>query len=329
MQARAPSVTCCLHRRPAPAPGFTLLELLISMAIGLFILAGLIAVLTANYNSARANDQTSELVTNGGNALNALKQDIRQAGFRGRTWGEPELSDGWVAPERGCAGAEPGASAGAFVANLRQGVWGANNHNPFSGNCIAPEQYVPGTDVLVIRYVAPLATPAPTGQAIYLRSSYGRGELFRGDAAPIEVPDGAGAADFAVRIHVYHVRPYTRSPTESPRVPALVRASLQSDGSMRSELVASGIEQFQVRFGHLGADANIQYVDTLEGDSSTPTPTAWDDVHALRVWLLARASAAEAGYVNRTSYVMGDRAEAPANDGYHRQLFSSVVQLRN
>ena len=48
MQARAPSVTCCLHRRPAPAPGFTLLELLISMAIGLFILAGLIAVLTAN-----------------------------------------------------------------------------------------------------------------------------------------------------------------------------------------------------------------------------------------------------------------------------------------
>lgn len=329
MSVRVPSANHPLRRRPGPAAGFTLLEMLISMAIGLFILAGLIAVLTANYNSARANDQTSELVANGGHALNALKQDIRQAGFRGRTWGEPELADGWVAPVRGCAGTEPGASVGAFVANLRQGVWGANNRNPFSGNCMAPEQYVPGTDVLVIRYVTPMAASAPHADAIYLRSSYGRGELFRGEAPASDAPDGSAAADFVLRVHVYHVRPYTRSPAENPRVPALVRSALQSDGSMRSELVASGIEQFQVRYGQLGADASTQYVDALEGDSSTSTPTDWDDVHAVRVWLLARASTAEAGYSNRASYVMGDQTVPPSNDGYHRQLFSSVVQLRN
>lgn len=317
----------CRHR--GSAPGFTLLEMLIAMAIGLFILAGLIAVLTANYNSARSNDQMAELVTNGGTALNALKQDIRQAGFRGRTWGEPEVSDGWVAPARGCAGTEPGASASAFVTNLRQGVWGANNRNPFADNCIAPQQYVPGTDVLVIRYVTALATPALRADAIYLRSSFGRGEIFRADAPPGDAPNETAAADFALRIHVYHVRPYTRSPDESPRVPALVRSTLQGDGSMRSELVAAGIEQFQVRYGHLGDDTTIQYVDTLEGASSTAVPTPWDDVHALRIWLLARASTPEAGYSNRASYAMGDQAVPPANDGYHRQLFSSVVQLRN
>ncbi len=342
-------------RPSASAPGFTLVELLVSMAIGLFILAGLIGVLRANYSSSRANDQSSELVSNGASALNILKRDIRQAGFRGRTWGETRVSDGWVAPAGGCAGAEPGASAGGFVTNLRQGVWGANNSNPFSANCIAPEQYVPGTDVLVIRYLSSLATPVPVADTIYMRSSYGRGELFRGVAAPIDFPQGTAAADFAVRIHVYHVRPYTRSPDESPPSPALVRSSLQSDGSMRTELVSAGIEQFQVQYGRLGADSNTQYVDSMAGDSSTSTMTQWDDVQAMRIWLLARGSTAEAGYSNRAheetpgrsqvsshplggpgearvggpQYVMGDRAVLAPNDGYHRQLFSSVVQLRN
>ncbi len=320
------------RRRGRPrlgAPGFTLVELLMSMVIGLFILAGLIGVLRANYSSSRANDQTSELIANGGNALNALKQDIRQAGYRGRTWGEPEISDGWVAPSSGCAGAEPGASAGAFVTNIRQGVWGSNNGNPFSANCIAPNQYVPGTDILVIRYVTALATPGPVADTIYLRSSYGRGELFRGLAAPSESPPATAAADFAVRIHVYYVRPYTRSPDENPRSPALVRSSLQSDGTMRAELVTGGIEQFQVQYGRQDVDANIQYVDVLAGDSSTAMPTEWDDIHAMRVWVLARGSTADAMGSSRAQYVMGDRTVIAPSDGYHRQLFSSVVQLRN
>ncbi len=320
---------CRRDRRWGTAPGFTLVELLVSMAIGLFILAGLIGVLRANYNSSRTNDQTSELVTSGGNALNALKQDIRQAGFRGRTWGEPEISDGLVAPDRGCAGVEPGASAGAFATNIRQGVWGANNNNPFSANCIAPDQYVPGTDVLVIRYVTAMATPAPVADTLYLRSSYGRGELYRGATAPTDSMHVTAAADFAVRIRVYHVRPYTRSADEIPRIPALVRSSLQSDGSMRSELVTAGIEQFQVQYGRQGAGANTQYVDTMAGDSSAPLPTQWDGVRSMRIWLLARGSTAEASYSDRTQYVMGDRTVLAPSDGYHRQLFSSVVQLRN
>lgn len=321
------------HRRPGltrpTLPGFTLVELLVSTAIGLFILAGLIGVLTAKYSSSRTSDQTSELVANGGHALNVLKRDIRQAGFRGRTWGESEVSDDWVVLASGCWGVEPGASANTFATNLRQGIWGANNSNPFPGNCIAPDQYVPGTDVLVIRYVTALATPAPVADTLYLHSSYGRGELFQGVTAPTDSSDTGVAADFAVQIHVYYVRPYTRSPDEHPRYPALVRSALQGDGTMRTELVAGGIEQFQVQYGRLDFDAHTQYVDTLAGDSSTQTPTAWDDVHSVRIWLLARGSTAEAGYSSPATYLIGDQTTVAPNDGYHRQLFSSVVQLRN
>jgi len=314
--------------RVVPA-GFTLVELLVSTAIGMFILAGLIAVLTANYRSSRANDQTSELVANGSQALNALKRDIRQAGFRGRTWGESTISDGGVALASGCAGAEPGASASAFATNMGQGVWGANNSNPFPGNCISPDDYVPGTDVLVIRYVTALATTAPAAGTLYWHSSYGRGELFRGLVPPTDPMGVNDAADFAVQIRVYHVRPYTRSPDENPRSPALVKSSLQSDGTMQVELVTSGIEQFQVQYGRQESDANTQYIDTMAGDSSTRTPTEWDDVHAMRIWLLARSAAPEAGYSSRAAYVMGDQTAVSPIDGYYRRLFSSVVQLRN
>ena len=316
--------------RPRISPGgFTLVELLVSMAIGLFILAGLIGVMSSNYSGSRANDQASELVANGSLALNALKRDIRQAGFRGRTWGEPETSDNWVALASGCAGAEPGASASTFATNIRQAVWGANNHNPFPGNCIASGDYVPGTDVLVIRYVSAMATPVPVADTVYLRSSYGRGVLFRGVAEPPDAPGSPAAADFALQIHVYHVRPYTRSPDESPRIPALVRSSLQSDGTMRVERVTGGIEQLQVRYGRLAPDAQTQYVDTIEGESSTPTPTQWDNVHAMQIWLLARSSTPDGGNSSPASYRLGDQTVAGLNDGYQRHVFSSVVQMRN
>lgn len=326
-------VTPTVRQRPGGhhgrACGFTLIELLVSTAIGMFILAGLIGVLRANYSSARSNDQTSELVANGGKTLDLLKRDIRQAGFLGRTWGESGVSSGWVAPSQGCAGSEPGASAGAFVSNLRQGVWGANNSNPFPGNCIPPQAYVAGTDVLVVRYLATVANPALLADAIYLRSGYGRGELFRGAQPPADTAQQAATVDFAVRIHVYHVRPYTRSPDENPRVPALVRSSLQSDAGMRTELVASGVSQFQVQYGRLKPDATVQFADALEGPSSAAGPTEWSDVHALRIWLLVQGAAPEAGYVNQLSYVMGDQTVPASMDAYHRQVFSSVVQLRN
>jgi len=42
-----------------------------------------------------------------------------------------------------------------------------------------------------------------------------------------------------------------------------------------------------------------------------------------------RNSTPEPGYVNTTTYAMGDQNFVATGDGFRRQLFSSVVQLRN
>ena len=118
--------------------GFTLIEMMISITIGLAILAGLVGVLATNSSNSKTNDRTSELMTNGRYALNSIKQELREAGFRGYTWAEPSTPSPWTALVNGtgCYGAEAGASANGFATNIRQGVWGSNNANPFAATCI-------------------------------------------------------------------------------------------------------------------------------------------------------------------------------------------------
>ena len=44
---------------------FTLIELMIAIAIGLVMLAGLVGVLATSASNSRSNDRTSEVMTNG------------------------------------------------------------------------------------------------------------------------------------------------------------------------------------------------------------------------------------------------------------------------
>jgi type IV pilus assembly protein PilW len=321
-----------LSRRPHGESGFTLIEMMISVTIGLGILAGLVGVLASTSGNSKTNDRTSELMTNGRYALNSLKQEVRQAGFRGYTWAEPVTPSPWVAPTVGCVGAEGGATVGGFIANIRQGIWGADNSNPFSGvgNCILAANYAAGNDVLVIRRLAPVPTPVPVANTVYFRSTYERGQMFRGAVEP-NFGGSLPLASFAVQEFVYFIRPWTVAVDENPQIPALCRVSLQAGGNMNmTELVASGIERMQIQYGRLTTAPDTQYFNTLAGSSSDTLSTPWDEVNAVRIWLLARSTTPEPGYVNATAYPMGNvNPDYVPNDNFRRQMFSTVVQLRN
>ena len=330
MTMSMPAFSRTRPRRSGQQAGFTLIEMMIAITIGLGILAGLVGVLAANSSNSRSNDRTSELMTNGRYALNSMKQELRQAGFRAYTWAEPS-TPGALALINECL--ETGAAAGSFVANIRQGIWGANNVNPFSASCIPAASYADGNDLLVVRRLAVIPAATLSSNTVYFQSSYERGQIFQGTTAPTFSGSPTPLASFAVQIYVYYISPFTVSSTESPLVPALYRVSLQSDGSMDRELVASGIEHLQIQYGKLSTTvpATTQFLDTLAGSSFNSAATDWDTVNAVRIWLLARNETAEPGYSNTNSYVMGDQTYdfSGAPDGFRRQLFTTVVQLRN
>ena len=313
--------------------GFTLIEMMIAVTIGLGILAGLIGVLATNSGNSKTNERQAELMTNGRFAMNSIRGELREAGFRAYTWAEPgdPAPLGLVGADNDCL--EGGAAQESFVSNIRQGVWGADNTNPFAATCIPAANYVANTDVLVVRRLGVIPAAALAVNTVYFQSTYERGQVYRSTVGPVVAPVFTGApvplASFPVQIYVYFISPFTVSAAESPLVPALYRVSLQADGSMVRELVASGIEQMQVQYGRLTTVPDTQYFDTLAGSSFDPSPnTPWDEVNSVRIWLLARNATPEPGYVNNQTYQLGNQAYA-VNDNFRRQVFTTVVQLRN
>ena len=308
--------------------GFSVVEMMISITIGLMIIVALLGVLTSNARNSKSNDRTSELQSNGRYALNQLKRELRHAGYRGYTNATQDLQAPTLAVSIPTGSVAECAGAG-FVQNLDQGIWGANDNNPFDSNCLN-NGYLQG-DILVIRRLASApaamvfpvpasAPPALSSNTFYQYSSYETGLVFQGPVQPsfLTAAD-APVAIFALQVYVYYIGVDDNDAT----VPALRRIALQADGSLADEMVVSGIEQFQVQYG-----IGTQYLNIADSASALDKNSPWNTVNSVRIWLLARNKNVETGYVNTTSYAMGDINYGPMNDGFRRQLFTSVVQLR-
>jgi type IV pilus assembly protein PilW len=322
------------------AAGFSLVELMVSIAIGLIVILALTGVLMGSSTNSKTNDRSSEIQGNGRFALDHLKREIRHAGYRGYSWAEPNVPTTTITPiTNECLATS--AAAGTFITNIRQGIWGSNGSNPFSANCLAAG-YLRG-DVLVIRRVgfAPLSGNSTTNK-LYFRSSYSAGEVFRGTGsaatAGSPVINGSPLADYVLQEFIYFIG----SDDYNASVPALRRVTLKGSGedcngttlssvTMCNEMVVSGI----VQYGRLDTALNTRYYSgsDISGSSSdsptTLTSYAWDDVNSARVWLIARSANIEKSYSNTDSYVMGDLTYGPVSDGFRRQLFTTVLQLRN
>lgn len=329
-------------RRGRRQRGFSLIEMMIATTIGLVIVVALLGMLASAWTSSSSNRRTSEIEFDGRYALDTLVNDLRHAKFRGNSWAEPTTPSTVITPITGECLPSSG-TAGGFVSNLRQGVWGSNDSNPFSANCIPAASYLRG-DILVVRKVSSLPTATLAANTLYFRSTYNAGEVFRGVpttacsspissyAAPFDkVPCIAGTPsqgldNFALQVTVYYIGPSSDNST----VPALYRVALQSDGTMSSELVANGVEHIQLQYGRHTTDLNTRYYNAsaISGSSVDTTVTEWDDVSTVRVWLLARSATEEPGYSNTNTYAMGDVNYA-VNDRFRRVLRSAVVHIRN
>jgi type IV pilus assembly protein PilW len=300
--------------------GFNLIELMLAMTVTLFIIGALITVVLGSAATSRSRDQASDLQTNGRYALQQIKNDLLHAGFLGIsslfTPDQPISADGIVVT---------GACDNATVGRLAQRLWGSDDANPYTATCIPAANYLTG-DVLVIRSLNPTPVVGPfSATQVYYHSSYEGGQPFVGPTAP----DFTGSnkqppyLTYELQETVYYVSPYTNSPNEVPLLPALYRTRLGAGPAMAPELVASGVENFQVRYGVFQTNSTTQYFSADEIAAAD-----WDLVKSLEVWLLLRSDRPDAGYQNNTTYAMGGQ-DVAVNDGLRRLLLSSVTELRN
>jgi type IV pilus assembly protein PilW len=325
--------------------GFTLIEMMIALTIGVLLILALATVVVSASDTGRVNGQNAELQTNGRYGLDVLKRDIQQAGYAGlRGRGISNLNAPAVTSD--CL---PG-----FAANVSQRIWGSNNGaNPFDlAACPQLANMRANTDILVVRYLSTgvdvpaiggtaLTTCQSATGAVCYRSNYKGGAFFKAGDAPPSLVDTA--QDHTLAVSLYYVNNNTNA---ADGIPSLRRFVLSNAGAMTDEVVVSGVENFQVQYARSTGTTqysnatDIEAIGVVAAAMVAPvTPavsiagdsvTAWGDVNAVRLWLLVRNGTPEpAPFVNTTPYALGDVNIPAAGDRFRRQVFTSTLQLRN
>lgn len=335
--------------------GFSMVELMVALLLASILAAGIGQAFLVTGRSYRIHENLARLTENGRHALGLLVADLRRAGHLGTLRGRAAIVD------RSAGGAANGYRTAIdygycmdidWVRMLSHPVFGKDDHR--RGYDCLPSEPVPVGDVLVTRYAAPLTATVQSSTMtraathpdhLYLLTRPDSGVLVEGRHV-VATPSGAVPDSLAQLIaHGYFIRPSTATGGCPPRrtIPALYRLA-QSGNRLVAREVARGIEQLQVQYGIDGdSDGSVdRFLDAMAAGHP-----AWQQVIAVRVWLLARAECPETGYDNTHHYALGNVMEHPAtadrdrdgvidgdvdgdgNDDYRRRLLSATVTLRN
>lgn len=325
--------------------GMTLVEWMVSITIGLILLAALTALIAQQSSTQAELEKSSRQIENGRYAMQLLNDDIQMAGYYGEFSNVAGLP---LPPATSDACSTTAADLAALMAWPVQGY--DRTSTTTKPDCIRAANYVLGTDILVVRRVqpdtplTPALTPASaataTGGQVYLQS----GLTSSGLAFEKRLATGATTVEFNLQtqakpatattpavsakpallreflVRIYYVSPCSvmannttcaRTDDEGKPIPTLKMLELSADGNdtkMKSMSLVEGIENMQIDYG---IDTNSDgapdglFVATTPPVATPTGPAQWANVVALRVHLLARNNESSPGYVDSKTYAMG------------------------
>lgn len=338
--------------------GFTLIELMIAMTIGLLVLGGMLSFFSNSNMAYGELKKSAEHTGNGSLAMWTLSQDINRAGYLGQFYNLPAAGAALPDP---CL-VTPAALYNALAFPV-QG-YDAPATSPLS--CLGNADFMAGTDILVVRSVEfmPLApTDVPVAGEVYLQSSpLGAevqigvagapiGTINKADGSPASLfkKDGVTAADISkLAVHIYFIAPCSvpadgtdnctgASDDGGSPVPTLKRLELTSvagvPGWKISPLV-EGIRNLQIDYG-VDSLPNVQNLATGQyGDGApdafvtAPALADWPNVVSIRINFIAVSSQLTAKYVDTKTYNLGLAGSVgPFNDAFKKHLFTSTARL--
>jgi type IV pilus assembly protein PilW len=312
--------------------GFSLIELVIGMAIGLFLLAG---VFTAYFNGRAAQAVTDDqvaMIDDARFALQTIGDDLRQAGLWGRI-NDFELESGVASKDLPI---KPLARASLITGECVAGwadfaapVAVFNGTSPYSSTCTS--QYSAGvmaelpSDVLEIRYTLgqPVANANLQASMIYVASDVNQAAVFEGTTPPgFSVP--SANMNFPLVANTYYISSWSNILGDG--VPSLHKVSLEQGPNVIDQMLLAGVENLQVQYG---IDTDGDGAVNVYVDPDNAFASDWQKIRSVQVWLVIRSQRNEPSLnTARTATVAGASRSFP-NDGFRRYVVSTVVNLRN
>ncbi len=360
MRTHLTAISCA---RPLDQRGLSLVELMISMTIGLLLLLGISQLIVQQNSTRNELEKSSRQIENGRYATQLLQDDIQLAGYYATfnppgntTYTTPApcgsgmlLSQDWV----------PG-----LLSQVPVPIYGYPGANVAPLTCL--DHYQPNTAVLVIRHMGTTTAAQGSAQDSQLMPGLadGTSTYFQVShcATELTTPFVAAINTSAFNLHdkdckttanisKYYVRIYYISSCDvcgSDTIPTL--KMVENNGNPVP--VVEGIENMQFDYGldNLPAApaAPDGYPDTWK-TTDNMAATDWVNAMAVRINLLARNNESTAGYTDAKTYCLtgappltngipnaclpgspaSNQYVPPPNNSYKRHLYSELVRAIN
>jgi prepilin-type N-terminal cleavage/methylation domain-containing protein len=325
--------------------GMTLVEIMISMVVGLILLAGIISIFSSNKQAYRVQESTNILNENARYALNQMQYHLRM----GEHWGGVEA--GSIDIEDTLAALSVVGSCGAATPTVSgTGFTGVDGAASTPVDCIDDDDYQPNTDVLIIRYGEPARIPSDDVEIsddIFLRVAIGRRAMIHqgttltslpSDLYDATDPDPDQLANYRYRTVVYFIRPCASQDKGTAGVcdgaddttPTLARLTLEGTDLVQEDVVA-GVEQMQVTYGVLDESVSPPRIEYKTAAAITAS-NEWTEVSNVQVSLVIRGEQRDTTFKDNRDFDMyGGYNYTPvaADRSFRRKLFNFTVQIRN
>jgi type IV pilus assembly protein PilW len=353
------------HSYPVRCAGFSLIELMVAMTIGVVLVLGATQVYVGSKRTYSDNETISRMEETARYALAIIEPDVRMANYWGYLKGA-SLITGQAAQTVAAAAIASNAAANIcgtnFAADLNRNIQGDNN------GYILSASIQPGCNTLN----GWTTTPAVTADTLIVRraSAFGQctvGNPCTGTVGALQICSTRTAASLIngtactaaptgqinnLIVNAYYI---DQNSAQRAGMPALRRkflANVAGTIAMQDQEVIPGIEDLQIQFGIDDPAAGttgtvVRYVDP----NAVP---AGADVIAVRIWLLVREDTPESGFIDSRTYSYADRVAAAVGNlnvagaaghqfqpslstdasftgvkHYRRLLVSRTIQIRN
>ena len=318
--------------------GFSLVELLVAMVVGLVIVGGAFSLHSKTRDTQLSNEMQMDMVADARFAIEMISYDLRHAGMWGGTnkanlieckSTDPACTATSANDTPPSSGLATNDCAAGWYFDLSNPVFAFDDTvaNPYSTTCIpASEGQVSSTDILVVRYADSNLPLALRANQVYVRSNSLNGRIFVGSVPPVlsALDTSSVTNNHELRAYAYYVSDYTDAAGDG--IPSLRRVALVNGPQLQNQTLIPGVADFQVRLGIDGNNSGVvtQYVDPND-------VTDWGKVYSAKIWLLMRSNEKQIGADTAKSFSI---AGAPAasyggQDDYHYFLVTSTVNLRN
>ena len=326
--------------------GFSLIELMIAITLGMLVMAGLTVVYVNSSRTHAELDKASQQIENGRYAMQVLSDELRLAGYLAEF---NILQAGLPTP-----GTKPDPCASDIVslsAALPLHIQGYDNTATLT--CISDRKA--NTDVLVVRRVSTCVSGAAgctdvAGAAYFQASlcnssteldSANATDQFRLDtvAANLDRHKKDCVTLASTRRYITNIYFVANNDLPGDGVPTLKRAELGAGGFTVVSL-ANGIDNLQLEYGIDTdgdgiPDALNANPDTYGACVGAACVTNWQNVMLVNLNLLSRNNLPSPAYTDTKTYSLGLDAGGsantvgPFNDPYRRHVFQAQVRLNN